>query len=91
MSPTVSSSPSPFVREVEVITETDEQIRAVLAEAELPPLLPALAYLTGDLGVLRPELQPDPLLLAMLQWPFTLLEYWERTRQPVPDDYELSS
>jgi 4-hydroxyacetophenone monooxygenase len=22
-------------------------------------------------------------------WPFTLLEYWERTRQPNPDDVEL--
>ena len=67
MSLTVSSSPSPFVREVEPITETDAQIRAALVEAELPPLLPALAYLTGDLGLLRPELQTDPLLLAMPQ------------------------
>ena len=22
-------------------------------------------------------------------WPFTLLEYWQRTREPNPDDYEL--
>jgi 4-hydroxyacetophenone monooxygenase len=22
-------------------------------------------------------------------WPFTLLEYWQRTRQPDPDDYDL--
>jgi 4-hydroxyacetophenone monooxygenase len=22
-------------------------------------------------------------------WPFTLLEYWERTREPNPDDYEF--
>ena len=22
-------------------------------------------------------------------WPFTLLEYWQRTRQVDPDDYEL--
>jgi 4-hydroxyacetophenone monooxygenase len=22
-------------------------------------------------------------------WPFTLLEYWNRTRQPNPDDYEF--
>ncbi len=67
MSLTVSSSPSPFVGGVEPITESDEQIRAALAEAEIPPLLPALAYLTGDLGLLRPELQPDPLLLGTPQ------------------------
>jgi 4-hydroxyacetophenone monooxygenase len=24
-------------------------------------------------------------------WPFTLLEYWDRTRQPNPDDFELIS
>jgi len=41
------------------ITETNEEIRRALAEASLPPLLPALAHLTGDLGVLRPELRPD--------------------------------
>ena len=33
-------------------------------EAEVPPLLPALAYLTGDLSLLRDDLRPDPLLLA---------------------------
>ena len=22
-------------------------------------------------------------------WPYSLLEYWERTRQPNPDDYVL--
>jgi 4-hydroxyacetophenone monooxygenase len=67
MSLTVSSSPSPFVHGLEAVTESDEQIRAALAEAELPPLLPALAYLTGELGLLRPELQPDPMLLGMPQ------------------------
>jgi 4-hydroxyacetophenone monooxygenase len=41
------------------ITETNDEIRRALAEASLPPLLPALAHLTGDLGVLRPELRPD--------------------------------
>ncbi len=67
MSLTVSSSPSPFVRTVEPITESDDEIRAALADAELPPLLPALAYLTGDLSLLRPNLCPDPLLVAMPQ------------------------
>lgn len=41
------------------ITESDDEIRRALAEAHLPSLLPALAHLTGDLGVLRPELRPD--------------------------------
>lgn len=71
MSLTVSSSPSPFVRGVEPITETDDEIRAALLSAELAPLLPALAYLTGDLSLLRPELRPDPLLLNMPQSGFT--------------------
>jgi 4-hydroxyacetophenone monooxygenase len=41
------------------ITESNDAIRRALAEAHLPSLLPALAHLTGDLGVLRPELRPD--------------------------------
>ena len=76
----VSDSPSqpfanpfanPFVGEVERITESDAEIRAVLESAEVPPLLPALAYLTGDLSLLREGLRPDPLLLAMPQGGFT--------------------
>jgi 4-hydroxyacetophenone monooxygenase len=67
MSLTVSSSPSPFVSGIEPITESDEELRQILADAEVPPLLPALAYLTGDLSLLRLELRPDPLLLAMPQ------------------------
>jgi 4-hydroxyacetophenone monooxygenase len=58
---------SPFVAAIEPITETDDEIRAYLAEAEVPPLLPALAYATGDMSLLRPELRPDPLLTAMPQ------------------------
>ncbi|MGH8977790.1 MAG: flavin-containing monooxygenase, partial [Acidimicrobiia bacterium] len=58
---------SPFVAAIEPITETDDEIRAYLAEAEVPPLLPALAYATGDMSLLRPELRPDPLLSAMPQ------------------------
>src|SRR5262249_15609753 len=58
---------SPFVRAIERIEEPDAEIEAALADAELPPLLPALAYLTGDLSLLRPDLRPDPLMLAMPQ------------------------
>jgi 4-hydroxyacetophenone monooxygenase len=58
---------SPFVGAIEPITETDAEIQAALADAELPPLLPALAYLTGDLSLLRAELRPDPVMLAMPQ------------------------
>ena len=52
---------SPFVTAIEPITETDDEIRAFLADAEVPPLLPAIAYATGDVSLLRPELAPDPL------------------------------
>lgn len=67
MSLTVSSSPSPFVRGVEPITATDAEVRSALEQAVLPPLLPALAYLTGDLSLLRAELRIDPLLIGMPQ------------------------
>ncbi|MCU1366650.1 MAG: hapE [Ilumatobacteraceae bacterium] len=67
MSLTASSSPSPFVAGIEPIIATDDEIRDALAAAEIPPLLPALAYLTGDLGLLRAHLRPDPMLLAMPQ------------------------
>ena len=58
---------SPFVAAIAPITETDDEIRGFLAEAELPPLLPALAYVTGDLSLLRDELKPEPLLIGMPQ------------------------
>src|SRR6266568_645071 len=67
----VASPFSPFVGAIEPITESDEEIRQFLEEAELPPLLPALAYVTGDLSLLRDELRPDPLLLGMPQGGFT--------------------
>jgi len=35
--------------------------------AEIPPLLPALAYITGDLTLLRDELRPNPLLVGLPQ------------------------
>jgi 4-hydroxyacetophenone monooxygenase len=58
---------SPFDTSTAPITATDEEIRAHLAEAEVPPLLPAIAYATGDLSLLRDNLRPDPLLVAMPQ------------------------
>lgn len=64
---TTAYTSSPFVAAIEPITEPDDEIRAALAEAELPPLLPALAYATGDLSLLREHLRPDPLLAAMEQ------------------------
>jgi 4-hydroxyacetophenone monooxygenase len=64
----VSHAPSnPFDAPIEPITATDDEIRGALEQAEVPPLLPALAYLTGDLGLLRQHLRPDPLLIAMPQ------------------------
>ena len=56
---------SPFIGEVEPITETDAELRAILDEADLPPLLPSLAYATGDLSLLREHLRPDPLLFLL--------------------------
>jgi 4-hydroxyacetophenone monooxygenase len=66
----VSDSPftaSPFVGAIEPITESDAEIRAALEPAEIVPLLAALAYLTGDLSLLREGLRPDALLLTMPQ------------------------
>src|SRR5437762_13105385 len=64
---TTATTASPFIKDIEPITERKDDLRAILLEAELPPLLPALAYLTGDMSLLRPELRPDPLLLGMPQ------------------------
>ncbi len=58
---------SPFVGAIEPITADDDELRACLADAALLPLLPSLAYLTGDLSLLRDELRPDPLLLRLPQ------------------------
>ena len=60
-----ASSPSPFVSGVSPITQSNEQIATALLEAELAPMLPALAYLTGDMSLLREDLRPDPLMLNM--------------------------
>jgi 4-hydroxyacetophenone monooxygenase len=58
---------SPFVAAIEPITESDDEIRACVADAEVPPLLPAIAYATGDFSVLRRELRPDPTLVGLPQ------------------------
>src|SRR5205085_6015262 len=63
----VASPFSPFVGPIEPITETDDEIRQMLEEAEIPPLLPALAYVTGDLSLLRDDLRPNALMLALPQ------------------------
>jgi 4-hydroxyacetophenone monooxygenase len=62
---------SPFVGAVEPITESDDELRAILAEAEVAPLLPALAYATGDPSLLHPDLRPDPILLNLPQGGFS--------------------
>jgi 4-hydroxyacetophenone monooxygenase len=38
---------------------TDEQLRAALEEAELPSLMPALTYLTGDMALVGRDLRPQ--------------------------------
>ena len=58
---------SPFDTSVAPITASDDEIRAHLAEAEVPPLLPAVAYATGDLSLLRDDLRPDPSMVALPQ------------------------
>ncbi len=44
-----------------LLDSTDDELRDALTEAEVPPLMATVAYLTGDLSVLRPDLRPDPL------------------------------
>jgi len=45
------------------VTTDDSTLRTTLAQAELAPLVPAVAQLTGDYGLLREDLRPDPLLV----------------------------
>ncbi len=49
----LNPAPVPF-------TASDAEIRAALASVPAPPLLAAVAQITGDLTLLRPELRPDP-------------------------------
>ena len=48
----------PVSPQVQPITVDDDALRAVLLEAELPPLLTTLAHITGDLSLLEPGLRP---------------------------------
>ena len=53
-----------LARPIEPITASDDELREALAVSDLPALLPALAHITGDLSLLRPELRIDPLLMG---------------------------
>jgi 4-hydroxyacetophenone monooxygenase len=68
------------VADVPAITATDDELRAYLAEAEVPPLLSAVAYVTGDLTLLRDDLRPDPNLLALPQGGMTAEQQSEARR-----------
>lgn len=48
---------------------TAEEIRAAVEDAHLPSLLAALAYATGDLSILRPELAPSNVSLTLAMDP----------------------
>lgn len=52
----------PLELDIQPIVEDDETLAGILADpaADLPPLLPTLAYLTGDLSLLDPDLRPNP-------------------------------
>lgn len=67
MTTTGAPAPSRFLDRVEPITVDDDELRRHLHDAELPPLLPALAYATADLSLLRDDLRPDQALLALPQ------------------------
>ncbi|MCU1380423.1 MAG: hapE, partial [Acidimicrobiales bacterium] len=48
-----------FDTEPEPLTASDEAIRAAVCDAPIPPLLAAIAHLTGDHSCLRDDLRPD--------------------------------
>jgi 4-hydroxyacetophenone monooxygenase len=56
-----------LAKPIEPITADDEFIRAALEDADMPALLPALAYITGDMSLLRDEVRIDPALMMMDQ------------------------
>jgi 4-hydroxyacetophenone monooxygenase len=56
-----------LARPVEPFTEDDETLRAVLKDAHIPSLLPALAHILGDLSLLRPDLRVDPAAVTQPQ------------------------
>jgi 4-hydroxyacetophenone monooxygenase len=56
-----------LAKPIEAIVEDDEFIRAALEDADVPALLPALVYITGDFSLLRDDLQIDPALILQDQ------------------------
>jgi 4-hydroxyacetophenone monooxygenase len=56
-----------LARPVQPITATDDEIRSALEVADLPAVLPTLAYITGDLSLLRDDLRIDPALMSAEQ------------------------
>jgi 4-hydroxyacetophenone monooxygenase len=56
-----------LAKPIEPITADDEFIRAALEDADVPALLPALAYITGDMSLLRDESRIDPAQMMMDQ------------------------
>jgi 4-hydroxyacetophenone monooxygenase len=48
-----------FDVEPEPIAASDDEIRASLVDAPIPPLLASVAHLTGDLSIARADLLPD--------------------------------
>ena len=51
-----------FEASISPITETDEELESLLSDSgiELPPLLPAIAFTTGDLSFIPSDNQLDP-------------------------------
>ncbi len=79
------------------ITASDDEIRAALAVAELPPLLAALVHLTGDETLLAERFRLDPLMMnepqggwsetqqtAMRKLAFELLKRHRDAGSPLP-------
>src|SRR5262245_80141 len=56
------------------ITESDDAIRAALADANIPALMTALVHLTGDASVLRGSIAPDASNFVDLQCGIPLAE-----------------
>jgi 4-hydroxyacetophenone monooxygenase len=67
MSPPPAAKASPKTEPKDAtFSEDDETLAAALADAELPSLLPALAYLTGDMSLVAPDLHPPRTLSAVV-------------------------
>jgi 4-hydroxyacetophenone monooxygenase len=56
-----------LAKPIEPITVDDEFLRNALEDADVPALLPALAYITGDFSLLREDLRIDPALMMQDQ------------------------